>query len=248
VADTLDQVLSDRPAGSVRIYFRADDIAVPSQGLKRLLTLFQTYNTPLALAVVPAWLTPTRWKTLFRWGNRTPELWCWHQHGWRHVNHAIPGNSAQKFKKAEFGDHRSQTALALDMQKGFDRLANLMGRQFVPLFTPPWNRVGSRALAALNSIGYDAISRDAAQSRHLPAPLPELPVHVDLHTHKAPGPAQARQYLLDCLAASLTRNTCGFMIHHQCMNDRAFAFLEFLIDTLNRHNATQAVSIMDTMS
>lgn len=236
-----DRALSNRPAGEVQVYFRADDIAVPSASLKRLMALFQTHDSPLALALVPAWLTQPRWEKLAQWGRMSPELWCWHQHGWRHHNHAPQG------KKAEFGDHRPQSTMAAELKRGFDRLSGLLGQTFSPIFTPPWNRIGDQALSTLHSIGLRAVSRDETQSWHHPSRLPELPVHVDLHTHKASNPNLARQHLLDCLTEALTRGSCGIMIHHQRMNDTAFAFLDFLLRALQRYKAARSVGFTDIL-
>ena len=121
-------------AGDATIFFRADDIAVPASNFTRLLKMFSQYRVPLCLAVVPAWLTRPRWQALKRVAPNTASLWCWHQHGWRHVNHADQG------KKQEFGPLRSQDDLEHDVKCGRHRLENLLGQNFYPVFTPPWNR------------------------------------------------------------------------------------------------------------
>ena len=234
----LDEALSGRPPASVEIYFRADDIAVPSIPLARLMSLFQDRCIPLALALVPAWLTAHRWEHLARWQHRTPGLWCWHQHGWRHHNHAPAGA-----KKAEFGPHRPPAILAGEIKKGLTRLQHILGTALDPIFTPPWNRLAPELLPALESIGIGALSRDAGQARKNPAPLAEFPVHVDLHTHKAADPWEAGQHLLSTLRAGLAGGRCGIMIHHQRMNAAAFDFLEFFLGTLSRHTALAPISI-----
>ena len=242
LAACLDQVLPERPPASVKIYFRADDIAAPSARLARLLSLFQSRRAPLALALVPAWLTAPRWEYLARWHHPTPELWCWHQHGWRHRNHAPLGE-----KKAEFGAHRPATILAGEIKRGRQRLQYLLGSAFDPLFTPPWNRIDAKLLPDLSSIGIRAISRDIGQVRDSPAPLPEFPVHVDLHTHKTADPAEAGQHLLNTLVEGLTGGRCGIMIHHQQMNAAAFEFLEFFIKAVSRYKAVTLISITDML-
>jgi hypothetical protein len=96
-----DSVRGDTTA----VFFRADDVAVPGRQLQRLLEIFIRHKVPLGLAVVPAWLTSPRWNAISRMGASGTDLWCWHQHGWRHRNHEPRG------KKQEFGPFRSADAL-----------------------------------------------------------------------------------------------------------------------------------------
>ena len=83
--------------GPGHIFFRADDVAAPGEKFARLMDIFKRHQVPLCLAVVPAWLTGRRWQYLKGQGAKESSLWCWHQHGWRHVNHETDG------KKQEFG-------------------------------------------------------------------------------------------------------------------------------------------------
>ncbi|MGB5985581.1 MAG: hypothetical protein WBG37_09775 [Desulfobacterales bacterium] len=242
VGALLDRTLSGREANSVTVYFRADDIAVPSAALARLMGLFLTHRTPLALALVPAWLSAPRWKTLRQWGEAAPGLWCWHQHGWRHHNHNHQG------KKAEFGAQRLHALAIRDLTNGLERLHRVVGAAFTPILTPPWNRLNPELLFRLEAMGFSAISRDESQARQYPAPLPEIPVHLDLHTHKASHPPLARHYLLDALGSGLESGCCGIMIHHQRMNDNAFDFLDFLLDTLGRSKAVAQAGFNDLLS
>ena len=56
-----------------------------------------------------------------------------HQHGYDHTNHETEG------KKQEFGPARPADAHRRDIQTGRDRLRDLLGDAFDPIFTPPWN-------------------------------------------------------------------------------------------------------------
>ena len=112
------------------VFFRADDVAVPGANFVRLMDLFTRYRAPLCLAVVPAWLTQARWRHLKRIGQKAPSLWCWHQHGWRHVNHEPEG------KKQEFGPSRPSFE---DSRRPYPRErspANIDGGVFFPRFLP----------------------------------------------------------------------------------------------------------------
>lgn len=231
IAKRLDTRIDAGIAGAEKmptVFFRADDIAVPSRSFQRLADLFLRNAQPLNLAVVPAWLTEARWRRLQRIGGRAPELWCWHQHGWRHVNHEPSG------KKQEFGDARPAERLRLEIRRGRARLEALLEDDFAPVFTPPWNRCSAGALRALNDLSFRAVSRTAGSRPVAPAPLQEIPVHVDLHTMKTADAAAGWQRLWTDLHAGLSGGRCGIMIHHRRMNDAAFEFLDGLLAALSR--------------
>jgi peptidoglycan/xylan/chitin deacetylase (PgdA/CDA1 family) len=212
--------------GPGSIFFRADDVAVPGKQLSRLIELFIVYRVPLALAVVPAWLTEPRWKQLEKLGRTAPDLWCWHQHGWRHVNHEAGS------KKQEFGSLRSPVKIKKDLRRGRDRLERLMGSSFYPVFTPPWNRCGLPALKLLKRSGYYAVSRSNGSLPPSPDGLPDFQVNVDLHTRKEVNPLTGWDNFLSELRQAIVTGRCGVMIHHQLMNDAAFDFLEVFLKTI----------------
>jgi peptidoglycan/xylan/chitin deacetylase (PgdA/CDA1 family) len=214
--------------GPTRVYFRADDVAVPGDRFTQLAALFRRHGVPLGLAVVPAWLTPARWQALGRATAGGKDLWCWHQHGWRHKNHETIG------KKQEFGPARTTEAIAGDLTRGRRKLEALMGRAFQPIFTPPWNRCSANTLALLAEMGYKAVSRSRGSRPPAPPGLAELAMDVDLHTGRATSAAQGWRQLTAALTAGLSRPRCGIMIHHQRMPPAAFDFLDRLLEALRR--------------
>lgn len=222
VSDGLEEALS-AVSGPLPVFFRADDIAVPSRGFFRLAAIFASRKVPLCAAVVPAWLTHQRWKALRQNVAGISELFCWHQHGWRHANHEKEG------KKQEFGDGRTYASVDADLVRGRHRLESIMDRCFFPVFTPPWNRCGRAALSALVANGYLACSRSASASPIAPESLPDLSVNVDLHTMKGTEPDDGWRRLTAALKHGIVSGRCGIMIHHQRMNEAAFEFLDWLV-------------------
>ena len=223
-------------ADSVLIYFRADDIAVPGAKFFRMMELFSNYRIPLSLAVVPAWLTTQRWNALRSWGQGFSSLWCWHQHGWRHINHEYAGRSQ------EFGPARLQADIKDDLLKGKHRLENIIGDHFYPVFTPPWNRCNLETLKLLKDCGFFAVSRNCRALPPAPHPLPDFCVDVDLHTRKVIDPATEWSRFFAELTEYLSSGRCGIMIHHRKMNMAAFDFLEILLKILTRQKRIRLVN------
>jgi len=221
------------------IFFRADDIAVPGKQFSHLLEIFSQYRVPLCLAVVPAWLTQPRWLALKRVAKNSVSRWCWHQHGWRHVNHEITG------KKQEFGPRRSRADLEHDIRRGRQRLENMLGNSFFPVFTPPWNRCDQKTLDLLKEMDYAAISRSSRSKPPPPEGLLNFDVNVDLHTRKEKRPAVGWDNLFNDLQQAIASGRCGIMIHHQRMNQAAFDFLEILLMILGKHKELEPVHFKD---
>jgi peptidoglycan/xylan/chitin deacetylase (PgdA/CDA1 family) len=226
-------------SGDIFLFFRADDVAVPSENFSRLLSLFYQYQIPLSLAVVPAWLTPQRWGQLKTLTGDISSLWCWHQHGWRHVNHS------EKGKKHEFGRSRSSSQIKIDLKNGMDRLKNIMGENFYPIFTPPWNRCDNNTLKQLKSLKFKAISRSSGNNPKKPLEIAEYNVNVDLHTRKEKDPEKGWDNLFEELRQAISHGMCGVMIHHQLMNDHAFVFIESLFKVLLNNSETKTVHLKD---
>lgn len=227
--ERLSTIFGAAPEGT-EIFFRADDIAAPGNNCRRMMELFRKHQIPLHMAVTPAWLTKSRWATLKEWAG-SDELFCWHQHGWRHVNHQKTG------KKGEFGTDRSKAAQKADIAKGRARLESIMGDDFQPFFTPPWNRFDTETGEALTELGFKAVSRSEGEMKKVPLPdtLPDIFINVDLHTRTEPDPAESWNALWSEFEAAIKMGRVGVMLHHQRMNEAAFEFLDTCLLGASNH-------------
>ena len=189
-----------------------------------MMDLFVTYHIPLNLAVVPAWLTRKRWESIEGYHRRHPDLFCWHQHGFRHANHEKVG------KKQEFGSIRSSQAKRADLEKGRAVLQSVMSDRFFPFFTPPWNRCDMETMQALSLMKYKGISRHYLSQPPSPKGLKELFIHVDLHTRKEKKFTTGWEHVFKELRHGMKTGRCGVMLHHMRMDDRAFIFLDYLLE------------------
>ncbi|MBN4048928.1 polysaccharide deacetylase family protein, partial [bacterium AH-315-N22] len=213
-------------SGEAMLFFRADDIGVPGKRFTQLIERFKKHNIPLCLAVVPSWLTHARFATLQRITDINSSQWCWHQHGWLHRNHEQSG------KKQEFGPGRPADKQVRDLQRGKDRLLDIMGESFSPFFTPPWNRCSMDTLTGLYNLGFQAVSRSSNAAPPSPPELPDIQINIDLHTRKETAPDHCLDNLLKELELGISNGSGGIMIHHQRMNQASFDFLDLLLNSV----------------
>ena len=121
-----------REAGrEVTLWWRDDDAAEPSLALSRLLRL-RPPGCPLGLAVIPAAAKATLAGEL----TGAVDVLV---HGFAHANHAAPGA-----RKSEYPAGR---AAPDELREGRERLDELFGDRALPVFVPPWNRMGEDAAA-----------------------------------------------------------------------------------------------------
>lgn len=237
VQPALRNILERHP--DVHLLFRADDIAEVDAPFCLLMELFKRYRIPLCLAVVPDWLTRQRWMEMQKFDTKD-RLWCWHQHGFAHVNHEKIG------KKCEFADNRGEEALFKDIQQGREHLSNLLGTSFCPVFTPPWNRCGQTTLTILQHVGFSAVSRYHRAKPQPPEGLQDIAMHIDLHTGRESDPHQGWKKILDDCTRAAATGTIGIMIHHQRMNPAAFTFLDNLL-LLIRNTGTNTCTFREQL-
>ncbi len=224
---------------SIQLFFRADDIAVPSVSFKELIHLFQKHEVPLCLATVPSWLTPSRFRQLEDITGNNPGQWCWHQHGRLHKNFEPEG------KKQEFGPAREYHQILDHLEKGKTRLESILADRFVPFFTPPWNRCSIDTIRALEKLSFTGLSRSAGARPNSTPLLPDIQVNVDLHTRKEINPEKELNDILTELEQSLASRHTGIMLHHQRMNKTAFLLLDFLIARLKQTTNIRFMRLQD---
>ncbi len=238
IASSIDrgcQLSTHRPL----VFFRADDIGIPSLGFQQLIECFIKHKLPLCLATVPAWLTETRLKQLQRITGANNSQWYWHQHGRVHRNFEKAG------KKQEFGPARTRDDIQNSVSKGRERLEQLLEKDFHPVFTPPWNRCSSDTLQSLADLGFKAVSRSRGARPETLYNLPDFQVNVDLHTRKEVEPQLALDNFLIEIEESLASGLCGIMIHHQRMNGPALELLDIFLGMIKRNRNLLSVTFGD---
>jgi hypothetical protein len=189
--------------------------------------------------VVPTWITKNRFANLLEQAGKKNTQWCWHQHGWLHKNHETKG------KKQEFGPERTASAQVSDLKKGQLRLQQILGNEFSPFFTPPWNRCSQETLNGLQQLGFTAISRSKNAKPPSPLHFPDIQINIDLHTRKEPEPKKRLHNLLTELTQEVSNGTAGIMIHHQRMDRAAFDFLALILFIIRQEPKLHSVLFQD---
>jgi hypothetical protein len=223
-----------RTRAPATIFFRADDGGVPGRAHRRLTDLFARHAAPLCLAVVPGWLPmPAR---AFRDSlDLDAPCLCLHMHGFLHRNNEPRG------QKMEFGPGLTLDRKRDMLRKGLALLRRHLGPAARPFFTPPWNNCDAQTMGAPRGTGLQGLSRCVGVLPAAPPGLAEFAVNVDLHTRRDPDPARDWEALGREFRAAVASGACGVMLHHQLMNDRAFCFLEALVERVSRDPAFRPV-------
>jgi hypothetical protein len=214
------------------IWWRDDDAVAPTPRLERLVALAGQFDAPLHLAVVPEPAMPELADRL-----RPISTVFVLTHGWRHTNHAPPEQ-----KKAEFRSHRATNVMLDEIANGRRRLHTLFGRQALPVFTPPWNRIAPELVEGLSGLGFAAISTFTPRGTKFAArDLLQVNTHLDPVAWKSGG-GLLDSALLDAqlareLAARRTGSAdnaepYGLLTHHLVQDDATWTFTATVIEAL----------------
>lgn len=210
----------------IELWWRDDDAVADTPTLRRLLDMAAQ---PCALAVIPATLEPSL-PVLLGGFPAVSVL----QHGFDHVNRAPAGT-----KKSEFPGSRPWPEIAADLGRGRDRLSAAFGAQFVPVLTPPWNRIDAGHASRLAAIGYRGMSAYLARTKPGPVGVTQVNTHVDLIDWRGSrgflGAAPALALLAGHLAAKRSGTAdpaepTGLLTHHLVHDTEAWEFLGALLD------------------
>jgi hypothetical protein len=229
----------------VTLWWRDDDAARAGPELDRLLAA--AAGVPLALAVIPAAAERSLALRLAR-EDAVSVL----QHGWMHRNHAPPGERA-----AELGPHRAGATVLAELAAGWRALEALLGRWFLPILTPPWNRIAEGLVPALAAAGYRGLSTHGPRARREASPgLVQVNAHVDLVDWRARrflGAPRALRRLVDHLAARRAGRAdaaepTGILTHHLVMDAESLRFVERLVAATRGHRAVRWIAAAEAFA
>ncbi len=225
-----------RDAGrTVRVWLRDDDAVTVTPALDRLHGLCAAVGLPILLAIIPAGADGS----LAAWVACRPAVApC--QHGWRHANHAPPGERAR-----EIGGARAAADIIGDLARGRERLGALFGRRLAPVLVPPWNRIDEALLPALPALGFSTLSTFGPPPRD-PGPIARRNSDLDIvdwrHGRRGRTIEDCLRRLAPLVAAALDEGRpVGLLTHHLAHDGAAWAVLEDVLSRFRGHEAVRFV-------
>lgn len=238
-----------RAAGrDLQIWWRDDDAVALTEGLEKLAALSEELSVPVHLAIVPAQAEASLSQLITASDLLVPLV-----HGWAHRNHA-PAQA----KKAEFGQPR-ETA-AHELSEALARMQDLFGRELVPVFVPPWNRIDPVYHAVLAQAGYCGLSTFGARPmRQASAGVVRINTHIDPIDWKGTrgliDPAILLQRLVAVLCARRqgqqdNDEPMGYLTHHLVHDADLWAFSRAVLSELLAAGATapQLTDFLETQA
>lgn len=147
------------PAGSVSaklspvartIIIRIDDVGRPEWSSCVLLASLVTRSLAATCLVVPEWIDSRMAAFLRTLKDRAHGQFEVGQHGWRHENHAPPGE-----RRYEFGPSRGLGAQRRDIRQGRAVLNRYFGSEATRVFSPPHDRLSQETVQVLAEEGFE---------------------------------------------------------------------------------------------
>ncbi len=224
---TLERLRSE--GRTINLFFRDDDVDEDEESLRLLLGFFVARQTPVNLAIIPGLLTGEAVDLLEAHRIGYPGLFCLNQHGWRHVNHEREG------RKCEFGATRGFAEQLDDIARGQARLDEAFGANWFPAFIPPWNRCEEATHRVLDQLGFRVFSAKQGGRDVTGYAFREISITLDLFNWRGGASLKPAEEIVDDLILQSSRpRTIGVMLHHKVMDERAFSFLNSLLDALEQ--------------
>lgn len=230
IGDLLDRAAA---AGrTVDLWWRDDDAVAATPALDRLLALAERHAAPPALAAIPAEAGPDLAARLAAAPGARVLV-----HGWRHRNGEAAGA-----KSSEFGGARPLASREGDAASGLAAIRARFGTRALPVFVPPWNRIGPDLAARLPALGYEGLSCFAETRLHATG-LRVVNTHLDpVDWRGGRGPVGEARLAEALRAALATDGPVGLLTHHLAFDAPLWRATETLVATLSGHPATRWIA------
>jgi hypothetical protein len=219
---------------TISLWWRDDDAALPDPALDRLIALSDGLKLPLALAVIPNRARPSLAERLSRPdAARLVVL----QHGFNHTNHEPAGSRA-----AELGAARPAATVLAELAEGYAKLTELFGQSFLPVLTPPWNRIDDTIAQRRGEIGLPGLSTFTSLARdgH------RLDAHLDPIVWKSTRSYMGDDRMLMLFDEQVDARTgagadvpIGLLTHHLAHDEAVWAFAETFLAAAADHPAVR---------
>ncbi len=234
----LDRTLSE--LNQLQVVFRLDDVGLASYKQLQVLKMFVQLQIPVNLAVIPVMITQQQISDIDQL-SVDPNIFCWCQHGFKHVNHEPSG-----IKKSEFGFNRSAQDKLNDLISGQALLCDLLDDKFSFIFVPPWNKMDSCTSDLLDMLNYKGVSQFSQSDENILQKHKSLDMTVDLHTFTTGE--HLSSVVIDTLCTKCQSGYLGIMLHHTKMDNKDFVFLSYLLHRLKFVKNVQFLTFKDVLA
>lgn len=215
----------------IDFWWRDDDAVAPSRALDTLVDAAHRHRVPLVLAVIPE---PAQAELADRLAGVNSGVVVV-QHGIAHRNHAPAGEKA-----VELGVHRPADIVLDELRVGRDKLVEMFGDRFLPVLTPPWNRICDEVAARRGEAGLIGLSTFAELYPDDPACLN---THVDIIDWKRGRKFAGYEKMAKVLGEEICRRDSGkskplgLLTHHLDHDAGAREFIEVFLSVSADHPA-----------
>jgi hypothetical protein len=228
-------------------WWRDDDTEAPTDDLDRLIAMAEQYGAPLHLAVVPHAIDAGLAARL----KASPRVYAL-QHGFAHKNHEV-----KPLRASEVGISRDVAQIGPEMQEGWRRMQAAGLPNMLPVFVPPWNRIGDQVVPHLPAWGYTALSN--FDIRPTPSPVKGLQ-HFNGHMDPIKWKGGARftgteKALNDVVEHLQHRRTgiaerdepTGFVTHHLQTDEATWAFMDAFMARATHKGASRWITLKEVL-
>lgn len=215
----------NRIQGEIPIIFRDDDASELVPELQQLIDVFNSAKIPLHIAAIPARLSKET--ASFLLDQKYIEIG---QHGYSHKNHATSGLS-------EFSQNRSYSQQYEDIRNGRERMQQLLGDDFQPVFTPPFHGFNESTLRCIQELDFKTFSstQQLLFGRYAYS-FKEVSINLDPIAQYEPQVIYKSEdtFLTEILETARTQQYLGFNLHHRTMTEAFVDQLQNLLYMLGR--------------
>jgi len=226
------------------IFFRNDDVYRIDKQFLDIHNLFLKKQIPIAHGVIPGKTEEKLLKLLKKSKRNFPSLIDIAQHGWLHKNY----NSQNAAKKYEFGPCRNYQNQKKDIIQGWIKLHGIFGKDFSPVFIPPYHAYDLKTLRVINELGerknvyiFSSGSKTIPKNKN----FLDIPVSVNFKHSEPNKPISPDNFLSDLFNRFKNSSYVGILLHHENYDSQDISALNKLLSLLKNNKSVKFILLSD---
>jgi hypothetical protein len=216
IADSINLISSRLDAGTLKVWFRDDDVKNRSAKTEKFLSFLSSQEVKYSFAAIPYFVDKDLGFLFSQYKNLNVLV-----HGYKHENHADISLGKNEFPLDRFDSNRFELMQGLDLI-----LRNFEISQVRKIFVPPWNNFNSKSCQSLEDFGYQAIS---CYRNYLPLQLSlvkRIDAHIDVIDWKAGRVKNLHEIYIEMKSLLLEGSySIGFLTHHLVYSEEQIQLL-----------------------